>query len=244
MERAVKDATDGARRGTSHHGIEDDLKPVVFRTMSDQATERLRNAIQKGTLKPGAPLIERELAAKLGMSRVPIREAIHRLAEEGLVVKQPHRGTFVYSPSPREIEEIAALRILLEQYVVEQAMARWGEAHDDELRAVVRGMRAAARAGDRQRLKELDDAFHSALWRMADNGTLLDMASGLRQRVVRLFYANTNLLPIEELDEVVSNHEKLVNLLGSGDVAAAQADVRRHIEDTKRHMLEYARQAG
>ncbi len=110
--------------------------------MADQATERLRNAIQRGSLAPGAQLVERELADKLGMSRVPIREAIHRLAEEGLVKKTAHRGTLVYLPSVQEIEEITSVRIVLEQLVTERVLQRWNAQHEADLRAVVEDMRA------------------------------------------------------------------------------------------------------
>ena len=96
------------------------LIPVEQRTLGDEAADRLRTAIRSGNLRPGERLVERDLAERLGMSRIPIREAIHRLAEEGLVRKLTHRGTFVYAPTLAEIEEISSLRVVLERFVVER----------------------------------------------------------------------------------------------------------------------------
>jgi DNA-binding GntR family transcriptional regulator len=92
-----------------------ELTPVEQRTLSDEAADRLRAAIRNGTLKPGMRLIERDLAERLGMSRIPIREAIQSLVEEGLAQKAPHRGAVVYIPTREEIEEISSLRVVLER---------------------------------------------------------------------------------------------------------------------------------
>ena len=76
-----------------------DLTPVEQRTLSDEAADKLRAAIRSGTLLPGAKLVERDLADRLGMSRIPIREAIQRLIEEGIVRKEPHRSSLSFSVS-------------------------------------------------------------------------------------------------------------------------------------------------
>jgi DNA-binding GntR family transcriptional regulator len=114
------------------------LGPVSQRTLGDEAAERLRSAIRNGALPPGTRLVERELAERLGVSRIPVREAIQQLVEEGLVKKIPHRGTFVYAPSYEELEEMASLRVILEQFVVERVMARWRLDHEARLGQIVR----------------------------------------------------------------------------------------------------------
>src|SRR4029453_901005 len=121
-----------------------DLRPVEQYTLSDEATERLRAAIRSGSLPPGARLIERDLAERLGMSRIPIREAIQRLVEEGLVRKLPHRGAVVYMPTRAEIEEISSLRSFLERFVAERVIARWNAEYERQLRQIVQAMRTAA----------------------------------------------------------------------------------------------------
>src|SRR5207244_4700564 len=121
-----------------------DLARVEQKTISNEAADRLRASIRHGTLAPGTRLVERDLAERLGMSRIPIREAIQKLIEEGLVTKVPHRGTFVYVPSPREIEEISSLRAVLERFVVDRVIARWKPEYEGILRQTVDEMCRAA----------------------------------------------------------------------------------------------------
>lgn len=214
-----------------------DLRPVRVQTMADQATDRLRNAIQRGSLAPGAQLVERELADKLGMSRVPIREAIHRLAEEGLVKKTAHRGSIVYLPSQREIEEITSVRIMLEELVVERVLQRWTAEVDAELQAVVGDMRPAVASRDRRRLVELDAQFHAVTWRIADHVVLGEVIVSLRQRVTRLLFETIALMSDDELSGTVVSHERLIDVFKRGNVAAAKQEIGRHIAAAKDRIL-------
>ncbi len=214
-----------------------DLSPIRVMTLADQATERLRNAIQRGSLAPGSQLVERELADKLGMSRVPIREAIHRLVEEGLVKKTAHRGTIVYMPSQREIEEITSVRIVLEQLVAERMIQRWNAEHEATLRAIVDEIRLAVQRKDRRRLAELDTDFHTTTWHIADHTVLMEMTSSLRQRVTRLLYETISLMPDNELPGTIASHEWLIDALKRGNVAAAREEMSRHISAGKARIL-------
>src|SRR5689334_8253936 len=101
------------------------LAPTPRRPLCADVTNRIRAAIQQGQLRPDTPLIERDLAQSLGVSRVPVREAIRTLVEEGVVKKVPHRGAFVYALTREEIEEIYSLRIVLERFVVERVALHW-----------------------------------------------------------------------------------------------------------------------
>ena len=215
------------------------LSPIDVQTLADQATIRLRNAIERGSLRPGLQLVERDLAQRLGMSRVPIREAIQRLVEEGLVKKLPHRGTFVYLPSPEEIEEICSLRIVLEWFVIERVMARWNAEHEAALEAVLDELREAAMNQERHRMSELDAQFHNLMWEIADHNILLEVVSSLRKRVTRLLYETISLMPTERLFEAVTSHETLIGVIKSGDVAEAKAEMSRHIEGARDRILIY-----
>ena len=218
-----------------------DLVPVRVQTLADQATERLRNAIQRGSLTPGSQLVERDLAERLGMSRVPIREAIQRLAEEGLVKKTAHRGTIVYLPSEREIEEITSVRIVLEQLVAERVALGWNPEHEAKLRTIVDDIRTAVRARDRRTIAELDTAFHTTTWHSADHQVLMEMTASLRQRVSRLLNETVALMPDDELTGAVDSHERLIKVFKRGNVSAAKDEMRRHIlAGQKRILAAYA----
>ncbi|MEZ4861071.1 MAG: GntR family transcriptional regulator [Caldilineaceae bacterium] len=215
------------------------LERVEQRTLSDEAAERLRDAIRTGALRPGTRLVERDVAARLGMSRIPVREAIQRLVEEGLVDKSPHRGTFVYAPSRAEIEEISSLRVVLERFVVERAMERWTTEAEEVLKAIVGHMRLAAKNEDIQQLQECDYHFHNTLWEIASHSMLLEVVSGLRSRINRFLHEATSLLPPTEVDTHIESHVHLIYTLRQGNVLLAQAEMTRHVLAATARILTY-----
>ena len=215
------------------------IQRVEQRTLGDEAAEHLRDAIRNGRLRPGTRLVERDLAEQLGMSRIPVREAIGRLVEEGLVEKSPHRGTFVYAPTRKEIEEICSLRVVLERFVVERVMTVWSPTHEADLRATVDQMRQAARQNDIHQLHEGDYHFHSTLWAIADHSLLLEMISGLRSRINRFLFEAAGVLPASEVDTHIAAHDTLINVLMQADVALAQATMTEHILAARTRVLTY-----
>ncbi|MEZ4729761.1 MAG: GntR family transcriptional regulator [Caldilineaceae bacterium] len=216
-----------------------ELKRVEQRTLCDEAADRLRNAIRNGRLRPGARLVERDLAEQLGMSRIPVREAIQRLVEEGLVEKSPHRGTFVYAPTRKEIEEICSLRVVLERFVVERAMAVWAPEHETHLRTIVERMRHAARQNDIHQLYECDYHFHSTLWSIADHSLLLEVVSGLRSRLNRFLFEAAGVLPASEIDTHINTHDALIEVLKQENVVLAQAEMTNHVLAARNRILTY-----
>jgi DNA-binding GntR family transcriptional regulator len=215
------------------------LSPVHQRTLTDEVVEQLRAAIRNGSLSPGTRLVERDLAKRLGVSRIPVREAIQRLAEEGLVKKVPHQGTFVYAPSRDEIEEISSLRVVLERFVVERVVARWEPDYEAELREIVAAMRDAASRRDLQQVYEQDYKFHHTLWEIADHSILLEVVSSLRSRIGRFLYEANSALPASQLDTHVTSHDELIEVLKSGDVTRAQGEMTQHVLGAKDRILTY-----
>ncbi len=215
------------------------LTPVAQRTLSDEAADRLRSAIRNGSLRPGTRLVERDLAERLGMSRIPIREAIQRLAEEGLVRKATHRGTFVYAPTLAEIEEISSLRVVLEHFVAERVIGHWTPDHETKLRAIVGDMRRAAAANDLQQLYEQDFLFHSTLWEIARHGLLLEVVSGLRSRINRFLHEAIIALTTSQLDSHIASHDDLVEGLKSGDLAHVKTLFTLHVLAARDRILAY-----
>jgi DNA-binding GntR family transcriptional regulator len=220
-------------------GLLNPLRPISERTLSDEAAERLRSAIRDGTLPAGTRLVERELAQRLGVSRIPVREAIQQLVEEGLVKKIPHRGTFVYAPSSEELEEIAALRVVLERFVVERVMARWRPHHEAQLRQIVQEMSHAASREQRQRVFELDTQFHHTLWEIADHSLLIELVSDLRARISRFLYEAAIALPPSDLEMHAAGHEDLIEILRGTDVELAKDMITKHVLAAKDRILTY-----
>jgi DNA-binding GntR family transcriptional regulator len=219
----------------------DSLSPVRQRTLGDEAAKRLRDAIMSGSLSPGMRLVERELAERLGVSRVPIREAIQQLEDEGLVKKIPHRGTFVYVPSSDELEEIASLRVVLERLVMERVTARWQPDYEARLRQIVVDMQRAGSREDHQRVFEFDTQFHHTLWQMANHSLLFEVVSSLRLRIAHFLYEATVALSSSELEAHAAGHMDLIEVLKGGDVTAAKETITEHILAAKNRILSYCR---
>jgi DNA-binding GntR family transcriptional regulator len=218
------------------------LGAVVPRTLADEATDRLRDAIRYGQLRPGTRLVERNLAAQLQMSRIPLREAIRRLVDEGLVTKIAHRGTFVYALAEDDIEEISSLRVVLERFVVERVVDRIQPEDVVGLKSIVNEMRTVATMHDFHRLYELDLRFHRTLWEIAAHPLLLETVSNLRSRI-SLFLYQAALAPETAFhpQKYIESHEGLLRAVTSGDVPCAQNEITRHILSSKDRILASSR---
>jgi DNA-binding GntR family transcriptional regulator len=206
------------------------LEALPQESLADGVVTALRSAITRGELAPGARLIERQLAAQLQVSHIPVREAIARLVEEGLVDRLPRRGARVAELSPSRLEEISSLRVVLEDFVVRRVMERWTADTGRPLRGLATEMVAAAERGDVLALYDLDGRFHETLWGLAEHSLLVELASQMRGRISGFLLAATSALDPRELVSHAQSHVALVELLEAGDVAAARRGMTRHIE--------------
>lgn len=217
------------------------LRPLDNPKLSDVAFVTLREAILSGLFPPGTHLVEQAIAEQLRISRIPVREAIQQLADEGLVVKEPRRGAYVQPYSEEELEEIYSLRIVLERFVIERVMANWSTEARTQLQAIVEAMKQAAKAGDKMLVSHLDAKFHETLWDLADHNLLLEVVSELRVRMIRfLAEANTTISP-DELNAHAETHQSVLDALNNGNVEAAKTRITEHILGGKKRIKAYYR---
>ena len=210
-------------------GIEK-LRPLDdHASLRQGVANRIREAIMRGDLPLGARLLEQKVAEQLGISRMPVREAIQQLTVEGWVVKKPRRGTYVYTYSAIEVEETYSLRVVLERFIVQRVLDRCSECDFIPLEEIVNAMNKASEANDGQQLYGLDCEFHEILWSLAEHKLLLEFTSGLRSRISRFMLEANNALSKEETEEFCENHCRLVTILKSGNVSAAQEEISRQI---------------
>jgi len=185
-------------------------QPLPDHSLADAVADRLRADIQSGVYAPGDRLVERRLAHLLGVSHIPLREALARLEEEGLVVRPPRRGARVASLSPRMLEEVSSLRVVLEQFALRRLQGRFTP---------------AARA----ELHELDQQFHEYLWRLTDHALLMEVAGQLRSRVTHFYRAAAAPLGPDGLRRHAETHQELLDVIASGDLRAAEEAMEQHI---------------
>jgi DNA-binding GntR family transcriptional regulator len=195
----------------------------------DHVANELRRAIHEQRLKPGQRLVERQLAADLGVSHIPVREALARLAEEGLVEHQPRRGSRVATMTAKELGELASIRRLLEEFVAVRVQERLTPASQAELQQLVASMIAAAKARDTRKVTRLDGQFHERLWALADHALLTELAAGLRGRIHAFLRAATMTLAPKDLERHARTHQQLLDAIASGKPDAARAAMADHI---------------
>lgn len=202
------------------------LSPVI---LSQQVAAFLMRQLVAGQLRPGDRINEAELARRLGISRNPIREALNRLEERGLLVGAPHRGRFVRAMSKRDVDELFAFRMALELFALEQAAPNLGEAEVEAFAGMVRDMEAAARDGDEARLTEIDLGFHLRLCELSGNRRALGAFANIQSEVQMLIALADHRF--ESLHAAAADHWPIVEAMKVGDPARAAAALRHHIED-------------
>ena len=200
------------------------------KSLTDLAEERIRAAIVEGRHALGEQLSEAALAAELGISKTPVREALLRLRGDGLIDIQPQRGTFVFSLSPREVEEICLFREWVEVAALGSAMASDREALVADLEANVARMAQAHDAGDWRTIPVLDQAFHRVVIEHCANPYLKQAYELVATKIAAL----RARLP-EENDRVghcQENHAAIVRLIRDAAPHEAQQALALHIRDT------------
>lgn len=190
------------------------------RLLRDDVFTRLRDAIVDGTFTPGEQLKDLELAEWLGVSRTPVREAIMRLAESGLVVAVPGRSTTVSTMEPRAIAEARNVVAAMHELAVRESMTALTDDHLDAMREANRRFQAAIEAGDVDAALLADEELHGIPVDVADNRSLakvLDQFTPVVRRAERLRFATT------AGHESVARHDELIRLCAASDTEAAAA---------------------
>jgi DNA-binding GntR family transcriptional regulator len=188
----------------------------------------LREAITSGRLKPGDKLVELDLAAQLGTSRSPVREALRQLENEGLVVSFPYRGTEVMAVSQDEIEHmLVPVRMTVERFAFTRALPLLEQRDLDELQRLVTRMRTAATNADEAQLAELDVRFHEYVIERSGHLHCLQVWRTIEPRVRAYF--RRDAARWTTTDNVPHQHEVLLDALRSGDEQRVVTELERHI---------------
>ncbi|MBI2755643.1 MAG: GntR family transcriptional regulator [Chloroflexi bacterium] len=205
---------------------------VPARVLRQDVLAVLRKAILEGDLKPGDRLLEADVAAQMGISRAPVREAVRQLEQEGLVDFQPHRGSTVLGVPNEEIDAIYELRAELESRAIRRACERITDEQIEELAEHLHRMGRAVEAGDYSAVFEADHAFHATIQRVAGYRLLRRMWESMDGLVrVRSYQAFEGEGPANKYFRrtAVSSHVPILAALRARDADAAEKAVRDHI---------------
>ncbi|HHX42969.1 MAG TPA: GntR family transcriptional regulator [Chloroflexi bacterium] len=221
---------------------------ISHQPLSQTVADRLRTLILSGELAAGQHLIETDLAAKMGVSRGPIREAIAKLEHEGFVEILPRQGAFVLEITPESIHERYEMRRLLEGYAVQRAVQHRTPEHLAALAEHVRQTMRSIRHRDIETFYSSQYHFHRQIVQMAGMPLLLRMwdllASGIGSlMMLNLWYATPGEAFTERVWDSstaigsVRGHEELNAVIAQGDAEVAALTLQQHLEQGERSVL-------
>jgi DNA-binding GntR family transcriptional regulator len=208
-------------------------KPIRAGVPDEPAARRvfreLKNAIVTMALPPGQALSEAEIAARMGVSRQPVREAFIKLSEAGFVRIRPQRGTFVVKISTKQVTDVRFVREAVEVAVARKACRDMTADGIAELRLNIAGQRAAAAEADPARFLALDEAFHRDLALGVDCDYAWRVVEDVKAQMDRVRYLSLpQATPIARL---IDQHTAILDAVEARDEARAEAAVRTHLSE-------------
>lgn len=204
------------------------LRELVFTT--------LRQAILKGEIQPGERLMEIQLAEKMGVSRTPIREAIRKLANEGLVTMIPRKGAVVAGISEKMLMDVLQVRMTLEKMAYECAFRCINDEQIEELKEAEKEFEEAVKSNDLVKIAEVDEKFHFIIYNAAQNDKLKEILANLRENMYRyrMEYAKNK----ESRDQLIKEHNRMIETLIKRDSIEGLKIVEEHIRNQEKVILE------
>jgi DNA-binding GntR family transcriptional regulator len=193
-------------------------------TLREKILETIRDAILKGSLKPGERVSEPELADRFGISRTPIREAFRQLESEGYLVVIPRKGAVVASLSERDIEEFYAIKIILEGFAAKMAAEKLTDKDIERLETINERLAQIAKDGDVKSFFRVHNEFHELFIKAAGNDKLYDMINQLVMKFKRLRLASLSQPGRMEIS--VEEHRNMIQAFKEHDGERADSLVR------------------
>jgi DNA-binding GntR family transcriptional regulator len=211
----------------------DDAGPASWRrlrprTLVDMVIEALVAGVARGLILPGDRVVETELAQRLGVSRVPVREALRILESQGLVVNEPYKGIRLIPVSRKRINDLIETRIALETTAATRAIreGRNGPREIAALSRCIQTLEEASARNDPYAFANADTEFHRVLCGFSGNEVLCNLWEGLARQATIFFGLSTLSKP---MSEIIGEHHALLAAFGSGDITALQRELEEHI---------------
>jgi len=207
--------------------IAQEVAADIKRAIAQEVAADIKRAIANAMIKPGERINETQIARDMGISRSPVREALHMLKKEGVVVSIPYKGTFVNLLGKKDIEDMYIIRGLLEAYAIEKVIENKNE---KILKCLRKNVEDIEKSVEKKRNKEIvtkDLEFHRNICIFSGNKKLIDIWESFQTQIEVLinlessFYERFQLLAVE--------HRELLSLIIEGKVKQAQEKIKAHI---------------
>ena len=217
------------------------MRPLVIKsekTIRRKIYEHLREQLLNGEIPPHDHLIEAKIAEDLGISRTPVREALHSLELEGLIESIPRVGYVVKPISEHEVEEICEIR-----GAIEAIAARWAieKAHAKlvgELKKNISSSEVRVSKGDVKAFVDMDAQFHEIISKWSGSQRLLELAQTLRRHMLR--YRVQSIYLVDNVLRAIEGHKGILRAIEKRDLDEVHKAIRYHMEQVKKDVLRYA----
>ncbi len=219
------------------------LGPARRRVLADEVADAIRDAIFAGRIDLGQRLVEEELATNLNVSRGPVREALVRLSQEGLVHIERHRGVTVAQLGLDAVDEIYSLRTALERLAAEWLCRNATEDDFKRMASVLKEFDKLPQPPTRSQVAGLDVAFHDALFQAAHHERLYQAWLALRSQIF-LYLVHRGALRQDFAKTWLKDHEDFLEVLMRRQRAQVIKIVEGHIEGTYQRLLQANREAA
>jgi len=206
-------------------------------SLAHAVQQEVERAILSGEMPPGTQLIEADVADRLGVSRGPVREALRRLEQSGLVRQHKNRGTFVHSLPLDEVAELFDVRAVVEEEVGRRLATTISAAQLKSLRAVVADMERAAKDNDSARYHALNVEFHAGLVEINGNRRLVQIHKQISTELS--LFRRFSLSDAARLPASLFEHRDIIKAIATGDPRVAGQALRAHVEASKARALSH-----
>ncbi len=207
------------------------------KTIRQKVYHHIREEILKGAIAPRERLIEAKIAEEIGTSRTPVREALHNLELEKLVVSIPRVGYVVTEMNMEEVEQICEIRTAIESLAIEWALRKQPDKLIKALRRSLASQKKYIENGNLTGYAELDAQFHDIIARFAGSERLLELTQTMRRHMLR--YRVQCIYLAETAERSMQGHEKLVDMIEKGDAAEIGAALKKHLVEARDDILYY-----
>ena len=203
------------------------LRDIVFKT--------LREAIVTGELKPGERLMEIKLANEMGVSRTPVREAIRKLEQEGLVHLTARKGAEVAPINAKDLKEVLEIRKALEGLACQMACQNATQEDIRDLEAYNQDISKAIEENDIEKIARLDVRFHEQICILSGNTQLIGILSRLKEHIYR--YRLEYIADIKNKNTIIEEHSRIIQDMLKKNEKAVRKDIEHHIEMQEKYIL-------
>ena len=203
---------------------------VEYSTLADQVRQNIKKRIINQELKPGSRLIVSHLAAEMGTSLTPIREALRLLVKDGLVEIVPHKGAQVVMPSQGQFKDLFQVRTVLESLAIKLAIPNLSPADYEKLEQILHAGDESIQAADPKTWLEADEKLHNYIIQKSDNNILAELLDNIRNRI-NIFRILTAQLPARA-KKAQNEHRSVVAAMKKQKDKDAAELIVQHIENT------------